>query len=408
MNSIELYRNKDHIILIAAIEFFKLKDIVRFTKKEQSNWSEGSENLDHEIQYYQRETNIKRVNELIKHINKTLLSESNNQVLFPSSLILSTEYEIDDFNTENGIVNFNIPKEKESCLIVDGQHRLKAMKLLFDDLDKFPDENEFKITQLNNYKFNCTILINYDLWEQAKIFASVNFNQKPVDRSLYYDIFGEVPKDGGDEKMSNLYIAHELGKFLNRSEKSPLRGFVKNFTYENGFISQSFLTEAILGILGPRSSWNYVVDDYTQKGTLHKKLPKVFVGYFNAIRECFFDYWPLSTNKSDSTILTKTTALGAFIKLLGWTDRILKLELFPDKNRLDLLDLSQEEITKLFTEIFNKLNIEKNNENSISEKLFGKNSKYLGGGSVGLQNELFRELSKAIGIEYDRKRVNSK
>lgn len=404
MKAIELYRKNEQFILIAAIKFSDLRDIVLFSKKEDSNWSMIDQKLDANKQYYQRTTNIARVRGLINHINETLFKDDNSVALFPSSLILSME--IDEYNSKEDFLDFNIPSEKESCLIVDGQHRLMAMKVLYDELISDTRNNKLKIEKLNDYKFNTTILVNYDLWEQAQIFASVNFNQKPVDRSLYYDIFGETHKDNQNEKLSNLYIAHELGKFLNSSTKSPIQGFVKNFSSKNGFISQAFLTEAILGLLGPRSNWNYIVENYKNKGEQHKNLPKVFVGYFTAIKNVFPDYWPKSINKTDATILSKTNGLGALIKLLGWIDRMLKLGLYPNKEATDLLELTTEEITQLFEEMFKKLNLKDGFNKSASETIFGSGSPYAGGGSVGLQSQLFQVLAKELGIEYD-KRIKS-
>ncbi len=400
MKAIELYKKDNQIILISAITFFHLKDIVLFSRREDSNWSNQDQASDPSNQYYQRPTNMARVSGIISHIKQTLFYENNSVVLFPSSLILSMD--LDDYQIEQDLVDFDIPTQKDSCLIVDGQHRLMAMKLLYEELMKDEVTNSTKIDKLSKYKFNTTILVNYDLWEQAQVFVSVNFNQKPVDRSLYYDIFGEPHKDNQNEKLSNLYIAHELGKFLNSSNKSPIQGFVKNFNNKKGFISQAFLTEAILGLLGPRSNWNYIVEDYKNNGDKHKNLPKIFVGYFSAIKNVFPEYWPKSNNKEDATILSKTNGLGALIKLLGWSDRMLKLKMFPNEETIDLLELNSNEIINLYEKIFYKLKILNEHQESEADKLFGKNSPYSGGGSVGLQNQLFKDLAKAIGIEYDR------
>ena len=82
----------------------------------------------------------------------------------------------------------------EPFYIVDGQHRLYSMRSLYEDVmqkDMFNEEDdEIVLRYLRNYRFNCTILLNFDLWEQAQVFADVNFNQKRVSTSLYYFIRG--------------------------------------------------------------------------------------------------------------------------------------------------------------------------------------------------------------------------
>lgn len=407
MKAIELYRNNDHIILVTAIKFKDLKNIVKFTQRISSNWSDNINKNNESSKFYQRQTNEIRVRNIKKYISSTLLENNDTEILFPSSMILSinsdsNEFSKDDFN----VIDFELPNEKESCLIVDGQHRMKAMFELYKDLENklFEEENLKKIL---DYKFNCTILVDYDIWEQAKIFATVNFNQKPVDRSLYYDIFGEVPQSGKDEKLSNLYVAHELGKFLNSSSKSPLKGFVRNFNLGNGFISQAFLTQQILRLLGPRGGWNDIVEDFKkideERLDLHKKLPKVFVAYYNTIKHELSDYWPNSIERKDSTILSKTTSLGAFLRLLGRINELFRLGLFPNYGKKDLKDLSIDELEAIFNDIFKPFSKNFDEGKKLSEKYFGKDSKYRGGGSMGLQNQLYRELAKEIGIPVDKK-----
>ncbi|WP_307457960.1 DGQHR domain-containing protein [Chryseobacterium sp. SORGH_AS_0447] len=406
MKAIELYRNNDHIILVTAIKFKDLKNIVKFTQRMSSNWSDKIFENDESSKFYQRQTNEIRVKNIKKYILETLLENSETEILFPSSMILSINSDHNEFTKDKfNVVDFDLPGEQESCLIVDGQHRMKAMYELYKDLENklFEENNRERIL---NYKFNCTILFGYDIWEQAKIFASVNFNQKPVDKSLYYDIFGEVPKSGKDEKLSNLYVAHELGKFLNSSSKSPLKGFVKNFISNSGFISQAFLTEQILTLLSSKGGWNDVVEDFKkneqERLDLHKKLPKVFVAYFNTIKNELSDYWPNSIEKKDSTILTKTTSLGAFLRLLGKINELFKLGLFPNYDKTDLKDLTLEELEEIFKDIFKSFNKNSVEGQELSKKYFGEDSNYKGGGSVGLQSKLYKELAKEIGIPLDK------
>lgn len=407
MKGIELHKNNDHIIFVTAIKFKDLKNIVKFTQRISSNWSDNIyENIE-SSKFYQRETNDTRVKSIKKYIISTLLENDDTEILFPSSMILSINSDFDEFKKdEYNIIDFELPIEKESCLIVDGQHRMKAMFSLYNDLqNKLLQEKNLK--KILNYKFNCTVLVGYDVWEQAKIFASVNFNQKPVDRSLYYDIFGEVPKSGKDEKLSNLYVAHELGKFLNTSSKSPLKGFVKDFSSNSGFISQAFLTQQILILLGSKGGWNDVVEDFKRKEEvrldLHKKLPKVFVAYFNTLKGELSGYWPNSTEKKDSTILSKTTSLAAFLRLLGRINELFKLGLFPNYDKKDLKDLTLEELEKIFKDIFKPFNKNSREGQELSKQYFGEDSKYKGGGSMGLQSQLYRELAKEIGIPVDKR-----
>ncbi len=400
IKTIELFKDKNHLILIAAIPFKELKDIVVFTQRNTSDWSDDKSKLDGS-QYYQRPINFERIRNIKRYIKESIFAtEQNDHVLFPSSTILSFDFDDTILESNETVKDLIIPTEKESCLIVDGQHRMKAMMELYDEYIE-SQSNTIQANKILDYKFNCTILVGYDLWEQAQIFADVNFNQKPVDRSLYFDIFGSAPKDGKNEKFNNLYVSHELGKFLNSSDKSPLKGFVKDFNSKDGFYSQSFFTQNLVRLLGSRGAWNNIIEDYKlgdlSQG-LHKKLPKVFVAYFNVIKETFPDYWPKGNKKENATLLVKTTSMGALLRLLGRINELYLLGLYPKKDKVDIVEQSIKDIENIFREIFLQFNPKTDTGKNLAEKLFGEKSQYKGGGSAGLQSKLYRELAESIGI----------
>jgi DGQHR domain-containing protein len=294
-------------------------------------------------------------------------------------------------NVQEGIIEIALPNEKNSCLIVDGQHRIKGFLSLYEELAKKSDKKNMEI--LENYKFNCSLLINYDLWEQARIFINVNFNQKPVDKTLYYDIFGEFSDELRDSQKSNLFVAHELGKFLNTSDISPIKGFVKNYSSKKGFVSQAFLMEIILKNFGARATWNSIIEDYKAGGNMYKKLPNVYIGYFNSVKKALKEYWPTGLEKADATVLCKTTGMASLVRLLGHIDKQLKLGFYPNINQHNLLELKIAEISEIFDEIFKTESFRKN-----TSFYFGENSKYSGSGSVSLQNELFYKMAEDLGI----------
>lgn len=391
MKAIVLHKSKSKLAVIAAIPLKNIINSVQFTQREFSTWSDN-EAIDTQFnKFYQRPINLERLKSIKKFISESLYTNNNQQIPFPTTMLLALDLVENDINIdENGLIELNHIIDRKDILIVDGQHRMKALQSLYNEFEK--DNNEEKFNVLKNFKLNCTFLINYDIWEQAKIFADVNFKQKPVDKSLYYDIFGEFY----DEKKSNntLYVAHQLGKFLNSNSRSPLKGFVKDFNTKNGFISQAFLTSSLMGLLGPRGPWSYIDDNFKKDISYQTKVPNLIVGYFNVIKNQFNNYWPKDLNKENSTILTKTTALGAFIKLLGLIDDRLRKGLLAGFEKINLIELEQNDIEKTFRLIFKKFE----DKNEISEILFGSKSSYLGGGSAGLQIRLYKEMANIIGI----------
>lgn len=400
MKALVLHKSESKMALIAAIPFEHIINSVQFTSREFSTWSENGQ-VDRQFDlFYQRPINIERLKSIKKYISETIFSNENDEILFPTSILLGIDLINYDIKKDNdGLIELDSLLNRDDILIIDGQHRMKALQELYIDIGW--EGNDKKLKSIRNLKINCTLLINYDIWDQAKIFANVNFKQKPVDKSLYYDIFGEFY----DEKKSNntLYIAHQLGKFLNTNSRSPLKGFVKDFNTRNGFVSQAFITSSLMSLLSPRGPWSYVSKNFDIE--YQTKVPNLIVAYFYVIKEQFNEYWPIDLNNQNSTILSKTNALGALIKLLGLIDDRLRKGLIPGFDEINLIEKNQQEIETILSNIFSRFNKSIDNQNGITfkQQLFNENSKYRGGGSAGMQSQLYKDMAQIIGIPLDKK-----
>jgi DGQHR domain-containing protein len=84
--------------------------------------------------------------------------------------------------------------------VVDGQHRLFGFEAVSDERKKMP--------------LACAIFLDLPTPQQASVFATINFNQKPVSKSQTYELFGynlddEPPESWSPEKLS-VFIARKL------------------------------------------------------------------------------------------------------------------------------------------------------------------------------------------------------
>lgn len=417
-------------IAISAIPFLILRDMVKFTSREHQNYDPF--NPDQTIgevmetvndSYYQRLLNDKRVNQiyefLLKEIDNLHSSKNNALGTFPTSVIVSLDLN-EYFETKEEYVNYLekigsseyigaffekvdeekiellIPQRKVS-LIVDGQHRLAGMIKLYNDAlnnsikvgrkrleEVFPNlSNEIVLKSIKKFEFNCTVLLGYDKWEQGKVFANVNFNQKPVNKSLYYDIFGSFP----DPDKNEIFLAHMLALHLNNNKDSVLKGFIKMLGSGKGFFSQAFFVEAILEHFSPKGIWASLPMDFLKDGTEYKVLPKFFKAYFRAVKAIFPEYWPKQEGESSKgyqDILCKTTGMGALIKLIDPIYRNLKVQQVGFKNE------TEEELTNMLKEEFSKIR-------NKGEAFFSKESEFAGSAGLGLQNKLFKALAGELG-----------
>jgi len=92
-----------------------------------------------------------------------------------------------------------IPDLKINSTIIDGQHRVNGFKLLSEELQK-------------GYDLLCSVYIDLPNPYQAFIFATVNMNQRKVDKSLAYELYGY----NLNEEESNFWTPEKLGVFLTR------------------------------------------------------------------------------------------------------------------------------------------------------------------------------------------------
>ena len=146
------------------------------------------------------------------------------EAVFPTSVVLAANYR-DTGEPEEGVPRWRIveegdasalliPTDQKLASVVDGQHRLWGF-----DFASNPSRQ--------NTPLVCSVFLDLPNPFQAYVFATVNFNQKKVDRSLAYELFGfdvdEEPPDAWTPEKTAVFLTRRL----NMDDDSPLRGRVK-------------------------------------------------------------------------------------------------------------------------------------------------------------------------------------
>lgn len=174
---------------------------------------------DGELRGSQRPKDDKRLKEIATYIESV-------EMAFPNSIILAANY------TEKGTISTDseerwrvekdgcgykiiIPKETPLAAIIDGQHRLKA----FDFVTK---QERFDDLQLL-----CSVYFDLPNSYQAFLFATINSNQKKVDRSLALEQFGYNVDDEQEKAWTPEKFAVFLTRKLNIEDNSPLHNHIK-------------------------------------------------------------------------------------------------------------------------------------------------------------------------------------
>jgi DNA phosphorothioation-associated DGQHR protein 1 len=181
----------------------------------------------YELDGTQRLMDPKRLQIIADYINRP-------DSAFPNSIILAANFrkedgliEDDDLDLEegqpvatrrswsveerdDGYCTLRIPTKEKLAAIIDGQHRLFA----------FVSAR----TQRLDMNLICSIFLDLPKPYQAQLFATINSTQKPVDKSLTYELFGYNLEEENESFWSPDKLAVFLTRKLSTDEKSPLKG----------------------------------------------------------------------------------------------------------------------------------------------------------------------------------------
>lgn len=160
----------------------------------------------------QRGINKKRVENISKFCG-------TNIALFPNSIILAANILEDgsvvdtdsEWIVEDG--HLLMPSSKPVASIVDGQHRVEGLK-------KHLNEGGEDIDLV------CSVYLDMPAPKQAEVFATINFNQQKVDKSLAYQLFGYDLDATEPEYWAPDTLAISIVRILNNKDSSPFKNHI--------------------------------------------------------------------------------------------------------------------------------------------------------------------------------------
>lgn len=294
------------------------------------------------------------------------LKESN--ALLPNSIILAVNTDLEESlilkRIEDGLVEIDLPREQSSAVILDGQHRVEAFSYLPNSV-----QQDFQVV--------VTFLIGIPFYQQAELFAVINGKQKPVNKSIIYNLLGYAPIGGeAEHKLYEgiLAVSRFCGhstRILDNAEQSPWHSRIKmRGPGDSGLISQAAVVDYLMPMVQPKK--------YTAR---LKTLPVLFdffknsdaalcsaliIVYLSAIKSAQPEQW---TNTN--SLLWKNTGVAIVFRLLH--DEII-------------LTGDAKEMMRSFQNIVARW------KKIPADKL--QNSPKSGGG--GIQNEIYEEFRQIL------------
>lgn len=119
-----------------------------------------------------------------------------------------------DENGAPGCCVLSIPSRDKLASIIDGQHRLFGFAQAGISAERL------------NMNLICSVFMDLPRPYQAELFATINSNQKPVDKSLTYELFGYNINEESEYFWSPDKLAVFLTRKLSTETGSPLKGRV--------------------------------------------------------------------------------------------------------------------------------------------------------------------------------------
>ena len=151
----------------------------------------------------------------------------------PLEYINSIRWKIETLNFgDRTFYELVIPTDAKIAFIVDGQHRLYGFWELQKELEQgiLYEDKELSEERLDTL-IPCSIFFDLPKVYQAYIFATINFNQRPVDKSLAYELFAFNLE--GDPIS---WPPDKLAVFISRKLNSTLDNDIMNYNSDNNTV----------------------------------------------------------------------------------------------------------------------------------------------------------------------------
>lgn len=271
----------------------------------------------------QRDLNSKRSKEIGRFIN-------TEESTFPNSIILGANIDKDGNMIEDESIRWRIeqhnnnyeliiPSDKKVATIIDGQHRLAG----------------FEYSNRKSMPLLCSVFIDLPAPYHAFIFATININQKKVDRSLAYELYGfrleEESKDKWSPEKLAVYIARRANAHHSFLKNKIKLGASIDGAESYGIVSLAAVVDGILKLItnNPKADRDQLLNYKNKKGRAglqenmqNTPLRKYYIQYNDKYIEdtvfLFFNvvYETLAKVQKDNSYLFKGIGFSALFNIL--------------------------------------------------------------------------------------------
>lgn len=228
--------------------------------------------------------------------------------------------------SEEGVLT--IPLVNDSAQVIDGQHRLAGLNRA---MSKDPAVGE---------KYILVILSeNLETVDAAKIFININTEQRPVPKSLIYDLFGMINENDADQSIIR---AKDIADRLQEDKTSPLFGYIKYPGQKRGIGKVELST--VVNAIQPHLATNGI---FYQKKLYSFEVQYAVIQNFFSVIKSVYDEVELWDNKTKNPFLTNAGFHGAIEALCeDVISKCVEKKSFTIQTISEVLNLDHEVITR--------------------------------------------------------------
>lgn len=215
---------------------------------------------------YQREIKAAKIQEIVGYYEKI----EEELPLIPTPILLAAKEKL-TVEQSRPLVTLQIPNEPGAFGIIDGQHRMLALKVY---IEQHPDVT---------FDVPVVIFSGESVAHMVELFAVINSTQTRVPRSHIYDLTLERPKHLQEPGLADAY---RVVRYLNEEDESPLRGKVRMTGHgRGGWVAQAPLVDELIALLeDKRTRFHTWLDTPEKKGTF-------FRNFFTAVQRALPGPW---------------------------------------------------------------------------------------------------------------------
>jgi DNA sulfur modification protein DndB len=194
---------------------------------------------------------------------------------FPNAMVLNWVSDTNTLKVTGNTISFNV--DTRAAQIIDGQHRIVGITAAIQERGS-----------VGKLELPIVIYENLKTRECADIFLSINTEQKPVPRSLVFDLYGVASEALIDHAALR---ARDIAMFLNDSDDSPYYGQIKRPNVRRrGGIALSTAVTAIKPLVEDKGIFEQVEISELE---MQKK---VVLNLYRAICSKYGDLWEDKSN----------------------------------------------------------------------------------------------------------------